>query len=620
MGAVHHFAASASREMLTLHEMCFSTMPPARVLLIYPPSWKRIEPTPPLGIATLAAALRRDGCEVVQLDLELEELSRRHLGAGGPPFDARSLSDHARMHPYLEGASDDDYLDAQAGQLLSCIDVDFPDVVALSMMGHNQLAPILLIALYFKAARPEVPVVLGGQFVQYNAENLLGAYPPIDCCIRGDAWASLPPLVRLLARGLMPGPQDEADIPGLVYRRSGRIVSVPPTSPPIKTMPTPEFEPGSLPRYAQLQGYLYGAHYEQPLLQYVLGTGCPRACVFCQRPSDAKLRFKPPEQVAAELAELAGTYGADQFDLVCNEINPGKVGHKYATDLVEAIGRLAPARVRWYAYAIPQNLGRKECDDLYRAGCRLLKFGIETGSERVLEHMNKEFTVAEASEVLRCSNAAGLWNHINLMVGYVHETAEDIEQTKRFVREHRDCIDSVRINPFFLTPKTPLFEHADEYDIKIVATLGDYVVFDERSGASWEEKARRTVETANDLGDYVKSLGIGFHGAMPELVFVSLCKYGDKSAVKAWLRQHHPYLYENYTYAEAKWRCHHPDEAQPFPEGWAVLAGTRSNQEHEMVLPPLRACRLRFPGVAARPATRTSGALARVASDNGTLA
>jgi radical SAM superfamily enzyme YgiQ (UPF0313 family) len=581
-----------------------------RVLLIYPLSWKRIEPTPPLGIATLAAALRREGHEAVQLDLELEGLTRRYFGAGEEELDTRGLSDYALLRPYLEGVAEDGPLRAQVQRLLASVDVDYPDVVAISLMGHGQLATTLLLALYFKTVRPDVPVVVGGQFVQYNGEGLLRAYPALDYCVCGDAWVSLPALVDLLAEGRQPGPADEPGLPGLVYRRNGRVVAVAPVSPSIKTMPAPEFDPATLPRYARLQSYLYKDHYEAPLLQYVLGTGCPRACVFCQRPSDAKLRFKPPEQVAAELAWLRDSYGVTGFDLVCNEINPGKSGHKYSTDLVEALARGTPADVRWYAYAVPQNLGQPECDDLYRVGCRLLKFGIETGSERVLAHMQKEFTVREASEVLRCSHRAGIWNHVNFMVGYVYETPQDVEETKRFLTTHRDCIDSVRINPFFLTPKTPLFEHADEYGLGIVKTMGDYVVFDERDGATWDEKARRTVATAIDLGDHVRSLGIGFHGAMPELVFVALCKYGDAGVVKGWLQEQHPYLWENFTYAEAKWKCHHPSEPQPFPEGWAVLAGTRDNKEHEMTLAPLRAGSLPSallpPG---RPCGRPAGSL-----------
>src|SRR5947209_7716399 len=163
-----------------------------RVLLIYPLSWKRLEPTPPLGTATLAAALRAEGHEVVQLDLELEGLHRRYFGPPEDALDTQCLANSHRLLPYLSGACRDEYVHKQVKRLLSCIDMESPDAVGLSLMGYNQLYPALLIALYAKTARPEVPVIAGGQFVQYNGEELLRAYPCLDYCVCGDAWTSLP--------------------------------------------------------------------------------------------------------------------------------------------------------------------------------------------------------------------------------------------------------------------------------------------------------------------------------------------------------------------------------------------------------------------------------------------
>jgi len=102
---------------------------------------------------------------------------------------------------------------------------------------------------------------------------------------------------------------------------------------------------------------------------------------------------------------------------------------------------------------------------MYDAGCRLIFWGIECGSNKILEKMNKGVTKEEMSEVLSNSSEAGIKNYCLVIVGFPGETEKELEETKSFLEKNRKNIHSVLASPFFLYEESEVFDKPEKYGI-----------------------------------------------------------------------------------------------------------------------------------------------------------
>jgi len=128
------------------------------------------------------------------------------------------------------------------------------------------------------------------------------------------------------------------------------------------------------------------------------------------------------------------------------------------------------------------------------AGCFLLFFGIDSGSDKILKIMNKGFTSEQASKTLKESSEAGIKNIIFLMPGYPHETVEDIIQTKEFIKKNKRYICSTFIFKFSLTYGSPMYYNPEKFGVTNLRESSNFhfgFVFDECEGLPWEQKQKQ---------------------------------------------------------------------------------------------------------------------------------
>jgi radical SAM superfamily enzyme YgiQ (UPF0313 family) len=142
-----------------------------------------------------------------------------------------------------------------------------------------------------------------------------------------------------------------------------------------------------------------------------------------------------------------------------------------------------------------------------RAGCRHLHYGFESGSERMLDLMGRDYSPAQAREVLAATKAAGIETRINLMVGFPGETDETVGETIAFVRENAGIIDLVdTVNPVYLMAMSDLYEHRGEYGIETPDEIPDNWVdgrLDQPTRENWVLRVIHELRAAgvrNNLG------------------------------------------------------------------------------------------------------------------------
>ena len=87
---------------------------------------------------------------------------------------------------------------------------------------------------------------------------------------------------------------------------------------------------------------------------------------------------------------------------------------------------------------------------MYNAGCRFIYYGVESGSQKVLNSMRKGVVADTITKVLKATSDNGIWSHAYLLFGYPTETKEDLLETIDMVIDNNDSIDSYIIHPFIL--------------------------------------------------------------------------------------------------------------------------------------------------------------------------
>ncbi|MDP2157545.1 MAG: radical SAM protein, partial [Nitrospirota bacterium] len=199
-----------------------------------------------------------------------------------------------------------------------------------------------------------------------------------------------------------------------------------------QTLPVPSYQ--SLPC----------AQYLSPgfILPYSASSGCYwNRCDFCPEEAEGNPYSSiSSEQVVADLHMLKQETDPSLIHLLDNAISPALLNHLCRNNIE------AP----WYGFArvSPQLADPDFCAALKRSGCVMLKLGIESGDQGVLDALRKGISVEMASGVLKNLNKAGIATYVYLLFGTPVETETSARKTLEFTAQHSDCIDFLNLAIF----------------------------------------------------------------------------------------------------------------------------------------------------------------------------
>lgn len=232
---------------------------------------------------------------------------------------------------------------------------------------------------------------------------------------------------------------------------------------PRHTLDLTEAEP---PDYSDLDLDRYLAP-ERTLL-YAPTRGCYWAkCSFCYyglaETGTARYREIPPERAATQLARLARRHGVRNVYLSCDVLSPS-----YAVRLSEAlIAQRAP--VRWHSdLKIERYFTPERCELLHRGGLRAAAFGIESGSDRILEQMRKGSDRATMTEVNRAFQNAGIATQWMAFTDHPGETGAEALETVEWIEAEADAISLFHVGRFGLEPGSHVAQEPGRYGIRDV--------------------------------------------------------------------------------------------------------------------------------------------------------
>lgn len=217
--------------------------------------------------------------------------------------------------------------------------------------------------------------------------------------------------------------------------------------------------------------WLYGeAYLHHPCTYMMWGRGCyPGKCSFCVWASNfwvCKPRLRSVKNVLGEIEMLVDTIHIKE---IFDDTDTGTWNNRWLNNLCNGlIERGLSEKVYISCNSRADNLTREACQLMKKAGFRLLKVGLESGSDATLKRISKGETVAQIRQGVKNAKDAGLNVLLTIMVGYPWETEEDAQATLKLAKElmlyKTHAGDSLQASAVVPYPGTPLYFEALEND------------------------------------------------------------------------------------------------------------------------------------------------------------
>ncbi|MDP2907277.1 MAG: radical SAM protein [Nanoarchaeota archaeon] len=418
-----------------------------RIKLITPPVYNEVtQQVTPGALPILTAVLREKGHYVEQDDLliKVKYFNKVYDGLNLDKFDGKCFghffyniknNKHKEFNKVLE-------------RILDLTNYQDFDLIGFDAHSHFQLMSALALAKKMKE-KVNTPIVIGGYYMGsinpqgYNNLNF------VDFMVIGGGELALLKLVDYLQKKAK-----LKDVPGLVYRKNGKMCQNDIGNMPIEKVPMPDFN--------GIPFYLYDSPKNNGrAVPYQIARGCQNRCAFCDRPLQ-KYEPKSGKKVIREIETLYKMYNVRHFEFSDTTVNADP----------KLLGRICDGIIQkkmditWRAFARIDKLDKTLVDKMKKSGCLALYFGIETGSNRMLRFIQKDVTRELAAKNLKMCHEGGINNRIYLIAGLPSETKEDLDATLSFIQENAPYLEKIKINLFKVRYSSFINKDPEKYGLK----------------------------------------------------------------------------------------------------------------------------------------------------------
>jgi len=370
---------------------------------------KMVGAAPPLGMLYIAAYLKENGVDV-------------------------SIIDEAPQGYCLKGTVD-------------WVKKEDPNIVGFSTLSSS-CRKAALIAENIKKENPNIITVFGNFFATFNAQRILTKYPFVDFIVRGEGEHTSLELAKTLEKD-----GDPKKVLGINFRNNGKIVSTAdrPLIKDVDSLPFPDREMLPVKYHNTTAGVVVAP---KKFSGFVSSRGCVYQCRFCgcRRIARNLWRSRSVENIMEEL-HLLSSQGYKQFLFVDDNftLNPKRV--------IKLCRRLKNEKVdiEFFAEGRVDNFSRDMVQEMVRANCRMIYFGIENGTQRILDYYDKRTTPKQAEDATRTARKAGIDVIVaSFILGAPNETRKEIQHTLDFAK--KICVDIPQFNILATFPGTDIWE------------------------------------------------------------------------------------------------------------------------------------------------------------------
>ncbi len=361
----------------------------------------------PLGLGYLAAVLRQSGCKVTVLELNALRLEKE------------------KIIKFLERKK-------------------FDIITLGGMITIWNYAYWLLSEI--RRTNPQAKLVLGGNLTTSIPELVMNRFKP-DIMVIGEAESTITNLVQALQQGT-----PLSEVKGIWYFEGKEIKKTLPNEliKDINTVPYPAWD------LFPMEAYINQPTHESGLrrrMDMISSRGCPFTCKFCYQMYGQTYRFRSPENILGEIDQLQKQYRIRNVSFLDDHLtaNPARL-QKFCDALIEQKRDLT-----WSCLGRVDSVAPDRLKMMRKAGCTYIGFGIESGSQKMLDAMDKKVKVDRAKDAIRMARKEGISVNATFIIGFPGETRETVMETVNFAREVKIPLALFFANPY---PGTELFNMA----------------------------------------------------------------------------------------------------------------------------------------------------------------
>lgn len=323
-----------------------------------------------------------------------------------------------------------------------------PDLVGLSFLSTTSYPYAKMLARQIRAANTKVKLAFGGVFVSLSAQLVKLQCPEVDFVCRGDGEQLILDLLQRL--------DDPAEVAGVTWARDDRVIHNPSRlmERNLDQWPFPDRESLDLDFIESMPLDVPAVLSMERFTTMQTSRGCPWPCVFCDIPvfNEGKWRARSPRHVVAEFQHLQELgYGSVYFVDDHFLLQPKRI---------EAICKgLTDNRItiQWGCEGRVDSVAQHLFPAMAGAHCRTIMFGVESGSQKILDRLQKEQTLEEVETAVVNAKQAGIEIvHGFFTVGNPDETVADMEAT--FALAARLPLDTFGFNRLCVYRGTPLWQ------------------------------------------------------------------------------------------------------------------------------------------------------------------
>lgn len=300
-------------------------------------------------------------------------------------------------------------------------------VMLTSTMTVNEDSELLR---ELKQVNSDLTTIVFGAQPTFMPKQTLGK-DGIDIVVRNEAEYVIRDLIQCIIKD-----KDWSLILGIAYRKNGQVAINPPyplignldeLPVPDRTLLSPNVE------------YFNPIVKRIPYTTIYTARGCPGKCIFCSSPPfyGRNIRFRSAQKIMEEL-EIIQKLGYKEV-FFRDEFFP--VSKKRTLEICERILE-KNIKLLWICSSRIGTVTKEEMKAMKKSGCHMIRFGVESGVQRILDSIRKEITINQIRKDFAVAREVGLDTHAHLMIGMPGETKETIETTIKFVKE---------INPTIVT-------------------------------------------------------------------------------------------------------------------------------------------------------------------------
>ncbi len=396
----------------------------------------------------------------------------------------------------LRGVEDERYnylIPYYRNEVVPELSKEHPDLVGISMTCMSELIPAFTLAHTIKKVDPEIHIVLGGALVTEIAHRIV-RNPPLwdlfDSLIIGPGEYAFTELIEHIEKKA-----DLSGVPNIIYRERDSIK---------KSDKLDEFDinEACTPEFVSVR--------PKSALSLETSSSCYWGkCIFCYYPKQGTANLDPKLQrkrvrnmglVLDDIRKLKDRYDPATIGFTDSSLHPNRMEAIAEDNLRNG------TKVKFFAlFRLEKQFKSKAfCRKLAEGGFMGGHVGLESGSQRVNDIINKGVNIDDAGVIIKNFSETGILLHLFAIIGTPGETEEDALMTYRFLKRwHRELKLDWMIYPLYVLEHSPIAQGASDFGLELTPLPDDFLLqtmgYKPETGLSQEESMGLSIAFSEKL-------------------------------------------------------------------------------------------------------------------------